>query len=121
MSDAVDKPAEVPDEDAPQGFSCPGPYYLPGLVVILNVHLLALSAGMYLTTKHGLSWSAVAITAVTVAGFWVVFLLVASVIGVRGTINLIGFVSGPLVLLGAIIGAVGGLIWLVWWWLSPAS
>jgi hypothetical protein len=120
MSDALDKPATTP-EDAPQGFSCPGIGFLPGLLVILNVHLVALSAGLYLASTLGLSWSAVAITAVPVAGFWILFLLLACVIGTHGAINLTGIVSAILFWLGAIVGVVAGVVWLMCWWLTPTS
>ena len=118
MSNTVGEPPEAPDDHSHRGFCCPGPFFLPGLLAILNIHLLAVLAGLYMTTQEGLSWSAVGLSAGTIVGFWVIFLLAAGVVGVRGAINLLGFAYAILLWVTVLVGVVGGLVWLVWGWLA---
>jgi hypothetical protein len=105
----VDEPSLAPVEEPPQGFSCPGPLYLPGLLSIAAAHVGAMAAALWQARGVGVSGSLVGTVAGALAGFWLVFLLVSRWAGCRGAVNLVGFVAVVLFWLGLAVGAV--------WWL----
>lgn len=105
----MEEPSSAPVEELPHGFSCPGPLYLPGLLVILAVHVGVLLVATRRAREVGVSWPLVGAAAVTLAVFWLVFLVAARWVGSRVVINLLG--------LAAFVVFWGGLVAVGVWWL----
>ncbi len=96
------------DEQPHRGFSCPGIFWLPGVVAFGSLHVGVLLGFLLLAREKGLSWSLVALACGLLAVFWIVFVLVGRWIGTNGAFNLLG-------LLGALVTPVVGFALLAWW------
>ncbi len=86
----------------PQGFSCPGLFWLPGVLVIPVIHFGVLALLFRGTAEVGAAVAAL-------AGFWVAFLAAARWLGANLALNLLGLVWSVLL--------CSGLAALVVWWL----
>jgi hypothetical protein len=95
------------------GFACPGPMYLPGLLMIPAVHVGILAGMRIAVRKVDSTWEVVAAAFGLVVVFWLTFWFVSRLFGGWVAINLLGIASlltGVVLILGVCSYAV---MWLL--------
>ena len=90
------------------GFSCPGLFWLPGLVAVGWFHLGGLLVFLREVRQEGVSWSLAAVASGALAIFWLVFGLVGRWAGTDAALNLLG-------MLAALITPPAEIGVLIWW------
>jgi hypothetical protein len=106
----MDEPLPAPVAESSAGFSCPGPFYLPGLLAVPSIHIGVLAGLVGWVREYGPSWVPVGVALGGLAAFWVAFLLVAWWLGGRAAVNVLGLAWPVLFWVGLVAAAV--------WWLA---